>query len=268
MEQPRRSDLPLVSTLAELEGRSRAELAGRVIELETLCNEVLMVSVDAGLPQPLLNRLWAAVGRGAPQKAFRVDLPTGDPVVDALPDPLPPPEAPPIRIPDLRLSSTPPGGGAGAPETTTSELKPLPDRKTVLVVDDDPMMLNVLGRILERENFGLLMAASGPDALKALDEHGGRLDLLVTDHALPGMQGRELAERVRQRFLAFACSIRPGSATCCSTTASSSRTGRFPREAVHGPGLREAARLVLFGTLNPAWRSRHAAAGSQLILPL
>jgi CheY-like chemotaxis protein len=242
-----------VSTLAELEGRSRAELAGRVIELETLCNEVLMVSVDAGLPQPLLNRLRAAVGRGAPQKAFRVHLPTGDPVVDALPDPLPPPEAPPIRIPDLRLSSTPPGGGAGAPETTTSELKPLPDRKTVLVVDDDPMMLNVLGRILERENFELLMAASGPDALKALDEHGGRLDLLVTDYAMPGMQGRELAERVRQRFPRVRVLYQTGFSDLLFDNCVELEDGAaFLEKPFTARGLREAARLVLFGTLNPA----------------
>lgn len=255
MEQPRRSDLPPVSTLAELEGRSHGELAARVIELETLCHEVIMVSVDAGLPQSLLGRLWAAVGRGANQKAFRVELPTtGDPVVDALPDPLPAvPEPPPMRIPDIRLSSMPTSGGASAPATPTSELKPLPDRKTVLVVDDDPMMLNVLGRILERENFELLIAASGPEALKALDDHGGGLDLLVTDYAMPGMQGRELAERVRQRFPRVRVLYQTGFSDLLFDNCVELEDGAaFLEKPFTARGLREAARLVLFGTLNPA----------------
>jgi CheY-like chemotaxis protein len=70
----------------------------------------------------------------------------------------------------------------------------------VCVVDDDPMMLDVLTRILQRENFELLMATGGPEIIAKLAEYSGSVDLLITDYAMPAMQGRELAEHVRQRF--------------------------------------------------------------------
>lgn len=259
MEQPPRPDLPPAPTLADLADRSRDELAARVIELETLCTDVLMVSVDAGLPQPLLNRLWAAVGRGTDQHAFRVELPpkaqvpmaSAPPPVPLPVAPTPPPVAEPMHIPDIRLSSSPARtAGDGTP---ASELKPLPSRKTVLVVDDDPMMLNVLGRILERENFELLMASGGPEALKALDDHGAPVDLLVTDYAMPGMQGRELAERVRERFPKIRVLYQTGFSDLLFDNCVELEDGAaFLEKPFTARGLREAARLVLFGTLNPA----------------
>ena len=57
----------------------QAHLEARIRELEALCTDVLVAGVDLGLPQPLLNQLWAAVGHGEMPLAYHVDLPPGAP---------------------------------------------------------------------------------------------------------------------------------------------------------------------------------------------
>jgi CheY-like chemotaxis protein len=44
----------------------------------------------------------------------------------------------------------------------------------------------------------VLDAANGPDALNLAQEHRGTIDLLLTDLVMPGMSGREVAQRFRQ----------------------------------------------------------------------
>jgi len=67
----------------------------------------------------------------------------------------------------------------------------------VLIVDDDPVNLNVLSGILSTEPYSVTKALSGHEALKRLTE--GDWDLLVADVMMPGMSGYELTEKVRER---------------------------------------------------------------------
>ena len=55
------------------------KLRARIKELESLCTDVLVAGVDIGLPQNLLNQLWAAVGHGEVPHAYHVDLPPAPP---------------------------------------------------------------------------------------------------------------------------------------------------------------------------------------------
>ena len=55
--------------------QDQEQLRARIRELESLCTDVLVAGVDIGLPQHLLNQLWAAVGHGELPHAFNVDLP-------------------------------------------------------------------------------------------------------------------------------------------------------------------------------------------------
>ena len=59
--------------------QDQEQLLARIRELEALCTDVLVAGVDIGLPQPLLNQLWAAVGHGELPHAFNVDLPPAPP---------------------------------------------------------------------------------------------------------------------------------------------------------------------------------------------
>jgi PAS domain S-box-containing protein len=74
---------------------------------------------------------------------------------------------------------------------------PTPGTGRVLVVDDDEGVRRMMQRTLERAGYAVHAAASPAEALAWLRASASPLDLLVTDVVLPGMNGRELADRVR-----------------------------------------------------------------------
>jgi CheY-like chemotaxis protein len=227
---------------------------------------VLVAGVDIGLPQHLLNQLWAAVGHGELPHAFNVDLPPAPPrPIEAPPsqkvvtkgvfkDAGATPRREPMEIPDIPLTTNPLNvvKDDSRPKPPQAELKPLSVKKTVCVVDDDPMMLDVLARILQRENFDLLMASGGPEIIEKLADYTGSVDLLVTDYAMPDMQGRELAERVRERFPAVKVLYQTGFSDMLFENRVELEEGAaFLEKPFTARGLREATRLVLFGSINP-----------------
>jgi two-component system, OmpR family, response regulator ResD len=68
---------------------------------------------------------------------------------------------------------------------------------TVLVVDDEPTIVEIVGRYMERAGFETYTAADGYQALDAATEH--RPDLVVLDVMLPGIDGIEVMERLQER---------------------------------------------------------------------
>lgn len=66
----------------------------------------------------------------------------------------------------------------------------------VLVVDDDPGVRQVAARVLERAGYRVLQASEGAEAIEIARVHRGPLHLLLTDVVMPGMNGRELGERL------------------------------------------------------------------------
>ena len=71
-----------------------------------------------------------------------------------------------------------------------------PVRPAILLVDDDLTLLSVLSRRVSRAGYDVRTAASGASALKQLE--GSWPALLVIDLMMPGMDGFELARRVKQ----------------------------------------------------------------------
>jgi two-component system cell cycle sensor histidine kinase/response regulator CckA len=74
---------------------------------------------------------------------------------------------------------------------------------TILVVDDESLLLTMAETILSDFGYQVLTANSGQKALQILSRETTKVDLLVTDLVMPGMAGRELIERVRQQDLDF-----------------------------------------------------------------
>jgi CheY-like chemotaxis protein len=64
---------------------------------------------------------------------------------------------------------------------------------TVLVVDDDPAVLDVIVGMLEDLGCQVISAQNGPDALDQLRQNPD-ISILITDINMPGMDGHELAE--------------------------------------------------------------------------
>lgn len=76
---------------------------------------------------------------------------------------------------------------------------PVAAARTALVVDDQTGIRTIVRRILEARGFQVADAGSGEEALSLLDRRREAFDLLVTDMRMPGMTGRDLADRVRFR---------------------------------------------------------------------
>lgn len=73
-------------------------------------------------------------------------------------------------------------------------------RQTVLVVDDEPMVRQVVRLLLESTDHEVLEAADGLEAIEVSQTHRGTVHLLLTDIEMPRMDGLELArEFARQR---------------------------------------------------------------------
>jgi CheY-like chemotaxis protein len=69
--------------------------------------------------------------------------------------------------------------------------------ETILVVDDEPTVLNLCRRILELGGYSVITAASGADALRRLASGPAPIDLALLDVMMPVMNGIELARRIK-----------------------------------------------------------------------
>jgi DNA-binding NtrC family response regulator len=69
---------------------------------------------------------------------------------------------------------------------------------TILAVDDEPLMRNLLATVLQENGYAVLTADSGMQAIDVFHKHPGEIDLLITDIVMPGMDGPSLAAELQQ----------------------------------------------------------------------
>jgi two-component system cell cycle sensor histidine kinase/response regulator CckA len=116
---------------------------------------------------------WIAVsskpGEGA---AFRIFLPVHIPTASA--EPVPPKAAP--KRPAARDLS-----GAGR----------------ILFVEDEDAVRGVAAKLLRARGYEVIEAASGEEALEIAEQNAGKIDLMISDVVMPGMQGPELLKHAR-----------------------------------------------------------------------
>src|SRR5262249_34597289 len=93
--------------------------------------------------------------------------------------------------------------GAAQPDTARLSLQPesLPARLTglALVVEDQSAIRTTMRRSLEGVGFNVIEAKTAEEALAIVHDLDARVDLLVTDVVLPGLNGIKLADRLRER---------------------------------------------------------------------
>ncbi len=68
----------------------------------------------------------------------------------------------------------------------------------ILVVDDEPLVLNMVAMMLEEDGHSVLTAGSGADAIDLWRSHRGGIDLLVSDMRMPVMDGCALANELQR----------------------------------------------------------------------
>src|ERR1700719_1074383 len=77
-------------------------------------------------------------------------------------------------------------------------LAPRPQRSvTILIVEDDDNLRNILHRAIEGYGFSVFPAAESAEALRLCQQQNLTIDLVVTDIVLPGLNVLELSERIR-----------------------------------------------------------------------
>jgi PAS domain S-box-containing protein len=70
--------------------------------------------------------------------------------------------------------------------------------ETVLLVDDEEMIIDVGAQLLARLGYGVVTSKSGPDALEIYKERQDHIDLVIVDMVMPGMTGGETFDRLKQ----------------------------------------------------------------------
>jgi len=70
--------------------------------------------------------------------------------------------------------------------------------ETIMVVEDDVMIMEMIVKVLNSCGYTVLRAGDGNEALRVSDEYKGPIHLVLTDVIMPGMGGRELANRLEE----------------------------------------------------------------------
>jgi CheY-like chemotaxis protein len=81
--------------------------------------------------------------------------------------------------------------GSGTPDVQGSE--------TILLVEDDADLRRTIGRVLDMRGYHVLDSASGAEAVASCEQHGGRIDLVISDMVMPGLNGPDTVAQVRLR---------------------------------------------------------------------
>jgi len=132
------------------------------------------------------------------------------------------------------LSATTPRAPASSPAR---------GRETLLLVEDEPLILRMAQRVLGELGYTVLAACDGNEALGVLEKHAGKVQLLITDVVMPKMSGRELASRV--------IALRPDIRVLYSSGYTADAIGE---DGVLGEGINFLAKPYLPSTLADAVR--------------
>jgi response regulator NasT len=75
---------------------------------------------------------------------------------------------------------------------------PASPRRLILLVDDDPLLLEFIATVLQHAGYDTVKAGSAPEAVQRVQERGADIALALLDISMPGMTGLELAQRLKE----------------------------------------------------------------------
>jgi two-component system, cell cycle sensor histidine kinase and response regulator CckA len=80
-----------------------------------------------------------------------------------------------------------------------TRVEPPGGNETILIVDDEPILLDLLFDILHSKGYHVLAANTVGDAIDFIEAVGDRIDLVISDNMMPGMTGRGLTQEILAR---------------------------------------------------------------------
>jgi PAS domain S-box-containing protein len=115
--------------------------------------------------------------------------------------------------------------------------------KVVMVVDDEAAVRDVTARVLRNAGCRVIVCSDGDEALRALEEWGGRVDLLVLDLTMPRVPGEQVFSRVSRDMPELPVIVASGYS---EAEALARLQGNAPKEFLHKP-FRPSALLAAAG---------------------
>ncbi|TFF93138.1 MAG: response regulator [Promethearchaeota archaeon] len=73
----------------------------------------------------------------------------------------------------------------------------MPDKETILVVDDEPDILNLTKKFLELGDFNTITCSNGKEAMKIIKDRSNDIVLILLDIMMPGMSGYQVLETIK-----------------------------------------------------------------------
>ena len=92
-----------------------------------------------------------------------------------------------------------PGSGYDVAQAETAQARPAPGVGSVLVIDDNPQIREVVHRVLTSAGYRVTTAANGQDALALLDDPAVATDVVLTDVVMPGITGNAFALQLQAK---------------------------------------------------------------------
>jgi PAS domain S-box-containing protein len=86
----------------------------------------------------------------------------------------------------------------GSSSSSSGKVAALRGTETVLIVEDDSEVRDLIKKVLSRYGYTLIEARTGAEALSLNDQYPETIDLLLTDVVLPGLNGRQVAEQIQE----------------------------------------------------------------------
>ncbi len=98
----------------------------------------------------------------------------------------------------------------GLDKQTDEDLEPVPGHETILLVEDEPLVLDLVTRVMTSLGYTVLAAASPREAMDLAAGHGEEISLLCTDVVMPGMNGMDLAKKLKLSRPGLSCLFMSG----------------------------------------------------------
>jgi signal transduction histidine kinase/HAMP domain-containing protein/ActR/RegA family two-component response regulator len=125
----------------------------------------------------------------------------------------------------IRIPAAP---GVAEPMSEVSQMIASGGSETLLVVEDERMIRDLVVRALRARGYQVLQAADGKEALEVAAAHGGEIDLLLSDVVMPRMGGPEAARRLKLERPDLRCLFMSG----------------YPAEQMFGAGAPEGSEFL------------------------